>query len=78
MLPSYRGIIVGHIFLDPYKPTRIQWNVIRALNVAQFMFQYVSSTNLFSRGVIEANVLQKESWKEWPPIKHTWIGRAIF
>ena len=35
ILPSYMGILIRH-HKDPYKPSRILWNVIRVLNTAKF------------------------------------------
>ena len=37
ILPNYMGIIISQ-YKDPYKPIRIQWNVIRVLNAAHVRF----------------------------------------
>ena len=41
ILPSYMGIILSY-YKDPYKQIRIQWHVIRVLNIAHmFFFEHV-------------------------------------
>ncbi len=43
ILPSYIGIVISQ-YKDPYKPIRIQWNVIRVLNAAQVFLSKLPSS----------------------------------